>query len=225
MEIRFGDCALDDQSRQLRRKSEAVELSPKAYDLLQLLLEARPRALSKSEMLQRLWPDTFVVEANLSNLIAEVRTAIGDSAREPRFIRTVHGFGYAFSGVVESEPPAPRGDKRIARFWLVYGNSKIQLADGEHLIGRNPDSIVPIESRKVSRNHAVIRVAGEEATLVDLGSRNGTFLDGRQIAAPVKLEHRNRIQVGPVVLGFRDALLGSSTEMDIPIERRPPAGD
>jgi hypothetical protein len=214
MEIRFGDCTLDDSSRQLRRKGEAVELSPKAYELLQLLLEARPRALSKAEMLQRLWPDTFVVEANLSNLIAEVRTATGDSAREPRFIRTVH-----------NESAADPGAKGITRFWVAYGNSKIQLADGEHLIGRHPGSIVPIESRKVSRNHAVIRVAGEEATLVDLGSRNGTFVDGRQIAAPVRLKHRNRIQVGPVVLGFRDASLGSSTEMDIPIERRPPAGD
>lgn len=225
MEIRFGDCTLDGSSRQLRRKGAAVELSPKAYELLLLLLEARPRALAKAEMLQRLWPDTFVVEANLSNLIAEVRTATGDSAREPRFIRTVHGFGYAFSGAVENEPAAAPDPKGITRFWVAYGNSKIQLADGEHLIGRHPSSIVPIESRKVSRNHAVIRVAGEQATLVDLGSRNGTFVDGRQIAAPVRLKHRNRIQVGPVVLGFRDASLGSSTEMDIPIERRPPAGD
>jgi adenylate cyclase len=97
-------------------------------------------------------------------------------------------------------------------------------ADGSTL-SRHPASIVAIESRKVSRNHAVIRVAGDDATLVNLGSRNGTFVDGRRIASPVRLKHRNRIQVGPVVLGFRDASLGSSTELDIPIERRPPAGD
>src|SRR5262245_8500314 len=103
MEIRFGECTLDDLSRQLRRRSQAVELSAKADELLYLLIAARPRALSKSEMLAQLWPDTFVVEGNLSNLIAEVRTAIGDNAREPLFIRTVHGFGYAFSGVVEND--------------------------------------------------------------------------------------------------------------------------
>lgn len=225
MEIRFGECTLDDLSRQLCRQGEAVELSPKAYEVLQLLIAGRPRALSKAEMLAALWPDTFVVEANLSNLIAEVRTAIGDSAREPRFIRTVHGFGYAFSGVVENEPVATPGDGRNARFWVLHGNTKVQLGDGEHLIGRHPGSIVPIESRKVSRNHAVIRVTGDDATLVDLGSRNGTFVHGRRIASPVKLKHRDRIQVGPIVLAFRDTSLGSSTETDIVTLWRPPAGD
>src|SRR5262245_37050432 len=216
METRFGECTLDDLSRQLRRRNEAVELSPKAYELLQLLIAARPRALSKTEMLAQLWPDTFVVEGNLSNLIAEVRTAIGDSAREPRFIRTVHGFCYAFSGVVEDEPAAAPVETRNARCWVLHGNVTIQLADGEHLIGRHPTSIVSIESKKVSRRHAVIQVAGESATLVDLGSRNGTFVDGRRIASPVKLRHRNRIQVGPIEMVFRVASLGSTTETDIP---------
>jgi DNA-binding winged helix-turn-helix (wHTH) protein len=225
MEIRFGECTLDDLSRQLRRRSDAIELSPKAYDLLQLLIAARPRAVSKTEMLAQLWPDTFVVEGNLSNLIAEVRTAIGDNAREPRFIRTVHGFGYAFSGVVENDPVAAAPDTRNARCWVVHGNSLIQLADGENLVGRHPASIVSIDSKKVSRRHAVIHVAGEEATLVDLGSRNGTFVDGRKIVSPVKLRHRARIQVGPIELVFRVASLGSTTETEIATLSRPPAGD
>jgi DNA-binding winged helix-turn-helix (wHTH) protein len=60
------------------------------------MVEAAPRALSKSELLEHLWPGTFVVEANLPHLIAEIREALEDTSRSPRFVRTVHGFGYAF---------------------------------------------------------------------------------------------------------------------------------
>ena len=86
--------------------------------------------------------------------------------------------------------------------------------------------------RRIGTEHdldAVVRVGQpgelEEATLVDLGSRNGTFLDGRKIASPVKLRHRARIQVGSIELVFRVASLGSTTETDIATLSRPPAGD
>ena len=72
-------------------------MSPKAYELLKLLLEQRPKALSKAELHERLWPGTFVSEVNLAALVNEVRAALGERGRHGRFIRTVHGFGYAFA--------------------------------------------------------------------------------------------------------------------------------
>ena len=72
--------------------------SPKAFELLGTLVMDRPKVLSKEVLQQRLWPETFVAEANLSNLVAEIREALGDRARTPLFIRTAHGFGYAFCG-------------------------------------------------------------------------------------------------------------------------------
>ena len=87
---------LDTDTRELRRKALPIHLSPKAFQLLQLLVENRPKALSKASLQERLWPDTFVVEANLSNLVGEVRAALGDDAHRPHFVRTVHAFGYAF---------------------------------------------------------------------------------------------------------------------------------
>jgi DNA-binding winged helix-turn-helix (wHTH) protein len=77
--------------------------SPKAFQLLTVLTDARPRAISKDELQETLWPDTFVSEANLAGLINEVRTGIGDSARSARYIKTLHGFGDSFGGALQEK--------------------------------------------------------------------------------------------------------------------------
>lgn len=94
--VSFGSFVLDLDTRELRRGGEPVLLTPKAYQLLEVLVVNRPRALSKSALQERLWPDTFVLEKNLVNLVAEIREALGDDATKPRFVRTVPRFGYAF---------------------------------------------------------------------------------------------------------------------------------
>src|SRR5215813_341726 len=98
MRFQFGDCALDVDTRELSRAGNPVHIEPKAFRLLELLLASRPKALSKDELQDQLWPKTFVSERSLARLVEVVRDCIGDSAKEPRYIRTVHGFGYAFSG-------------------------------------------------------------------------------------------------------------------------------
>jgi len=101
MRFRFGDCVLNDQSREILRAGEPVRVTPKAFELLTFLLRERPRAVPKSELQDRLWPETFVAESNLPSLMKEVRTAVGEPAREGQHLRTVHGFGYAFCGTAE----------------------------------------------------------------------------------------------------------------------------
>lgn len=96
MTVHFDAFSLDEGTRELRRRGDVVHLSPKAFELLVLLVERRPKAVSKDELHRTLWPASFVVAANLGNLVAEVRAALGDDARRPRFIRTVYGFGFAF---------------------------------------------------------------------------------------------------------------------------------
>ena len=93
MEVRFAECAFDSERRQVFRAGQEVHLSRKAFDLLGILIASQPRVVSKSELLERLWPATFVVEGNLSNLVAEVRSALQDDAQNPRFVRTAHGLG------------------------------------------------------------------------------------------------------------------------------------
>src|SRR6185295_18943513 len=80
------------------RGGREIHLTTKAFDLLVTLVLDRPKVLSKAALQERLWPDTFGAEANLSNLVAEVREALGDPARTPLYIRTAHGVGYAFCG-------------------------------------------------------------------------------------------------------------------------------
>ena len=98
MSIRFGAFTLCRHSRQLMNNGREIHLTPKAFQLLVTLADDRPNVLSKAMLQQRLWPDTFVAEANLSNLVAEIRKALGDRGRAPQWVRTAHGFGYAFCG-------------------------------------------------------------------------------------------------------------------------------
>lgn len=112
MAVSFGDYAFDQERRQLLRLGEPVPLEAKAYELLGLLLSRRPNALSKAQIHAVLWPGTFVSESALARLVTQLRAACGDDAQNPRFIRTVYAFGYAFCGdarEVGDEPPAVRG--------------------------------------------------------------------------------------------------------------------
>ncbi|HWZ85941.1 MAG TPA: FHA domain-containing protein [Thermoanaerobaculia bacterium] len=197
MLIRIGECTFDAVRREVRRGTRAVHLSPRAFDLLALLIARRPRALSKDELLGALWPDTFVTEANLAGLVAEIRREAGEDAREPRFLRTVHGFGYAFS-----DGTAPAADEdAVCR--LVWGPREIPLAEGENLLGRDPAAAVSIDDATVSRHHARIVIDAGRARLEDLGSKNGTWLAERRIASSEALSDGDGIRVGPAALIFR----------------------
>jgi TolB-like protein/DNA-binding winged helix-turn-helix (wHTH) protein/Tfp pilus assembly protein PilF len=135
MQVSFGEFVLDFDSRELRRGPEPVRLSPKALQLLQILVNERPKALSKADLQDRLWPDTFVVEKNLANLISEIREALGEDRLEPRFIRTVPRYGYAFREAAtqadESKSAAqPFSLSRWRRLALALGTVALLAAGG-----------------------------------------------------------------------------------------------
>lgn len=202
MRVRFGECMLDSDTRQLSVRGKAVHLSPKAYQFLALLLESRPRALSKGEIHERLWGETFVSDGALASLLVEVRSAIGDSARESRFVRTVHRFGYAFSGSAKEIREAfPEGQKFVYR--LIWGTREVALSPGENLLGRDEDSIVWIDDPAVSRRHARIVIDEKGAVLEDLGSKNGTYLRGKKIKGRKKLADEDLVGIGPASMVFR----------------------
>ncbi len=114
MAVNFGDVTFDDARRMLHRGGEPLHVSPKAFQLLGILIGRRPTAVSKSDLQDELWPGTFVTEGNLPSLVAELRAALGDDARNPRFIRTVHGFGYSFEASVrEISPSEPTAEPII----------------------------------------------------------------------------------------------------------------
>jgi DNA-binding winged helix-turn-helix (wHTH) protein len=199
--MRFGECVLDTGTRELLRGGAAVHLSPKAFRLLEALLESRPQAVSRAALHERLWPQTFVHEANLPNLVAEVRTALGDEARRSRFVRTVHGYGYAFCGealVAQDAPPA----SGAFVYRLESPRESASFGDGEHLLGRGVGSAVRLRSRSVSRRHALVRAHAGQAVIEDLGSRNGTFVAGNRVTGSTRIAHGDEVRIGSVTLTF-----------------------
>ncbi len=204
MRVRFGDCLLDSETRQLSVRGERVHLQPKAFQFLELLLENRPKALSKDTIHEHLWPGTFVSDGTVTSLLAEVRDAIGDDAREARFIRTVHRFGYAFSGDAQeiSDKKSPAETVKSA-IWIVWGRQCIPIETGESVIGRDPGCAVFIDDKSVSRRHACVAVTAGGATLEDLDSKNGTFLDDTRVDVAIPLADGDRMRVGSVALTIR----------------------
>jgi DNA-binding winged helix-turn-helix (wHTH) protein len=212
----FGEFVLDDEARQLTRNGQAVHLTPKALELLEFLVQNRPRAVSKEQLHEKLWPSTHVTGANLPVLVHEVREALGDDPHEPHWLRTVARFGYAFCGDVTRDGAEGGEDCR----WdcrILWGGREILLRPGENILGRAHDAAVWIDDTSVSRRHAVVRVGEEGATLEDSQSRNGTFRRGQKVEGAVQLEDGDEFVLGGVLLTFRafprdgDAGSGRST--------------
>ena len=200
--FRFGEFTYDSGSRLLVLGETRRHLSPKAQQLLHLLLEARPRALSRQDLYDALWPSTFVCETNLASIVNEVRRALGDDARASQYIRTVHGFGYAFGGEVGSVVPV------AVHATLMCGETSYPLYKGENSVGRAPDSRVVLSDGTVSRRHAAITIHDGDNTVSirDLESKNGTYVDGEKIGRkPVLVTDRIQIGFGAAiaVLKFR----------------------
>jgi DNA-binding winged helix-turn-helix (wHTH) protein len=212
MRMSFGDCVLDLERRQLVRNDRDVHLTPKALDLLALLVAERPRAIAKTKIHERLWPGTFVTESNLTTLMTELRKALGDTPRAPRYVQTVHRFGYAFCGSATDLAERTLVSRRRGRhFSLEWADGQVALHEGENVIGREEDAAAWIESASVSRRHARILINDGKATLEDLGSKNGTFYRGQKITSPVVLANDESIAVGLVPLRFRISEAAPST--------------
>ena len=161
---------------------------------------------------QRLWPDTFVAEANLSNLVAEIREAIGDRGRVPQWVRTAHGFGYAFCGEAIALTSAPESAGDRPGCWLEWGRRRFPLLVGEHIIGRDPDVDIRLDASTVSRRHARLVVMAAGTVLEDFGSKNGTRLGSERVTSPVQLADGDDIHIGSLLVTFHVRVPQGSTE-------------
>jgi len=208
--VRFGSFLLDSGARQLFRAGTPVPLTPKAFQLLALLLSRRPNGVSKAEIHDHIWPRTFVSEGSIAGLVLELRKALRDDPTESRWLRTLRGFGYAFAnagrrgGAVE----AATGDVAHRLYW---GELRATLQAGDNVLGRGPEAGVFVEASSVSRSHAVINVDGASATLRDLGSKNGTSVGARDAREPQVLSDGDEIRLGSERLVYRTLRPSAST--------------
>ena len=197
MRVSFGDFVLDSGARELLRAAEPVHLTGKAFQLLVLLVAERPRVVTKKEIYDALWPDVFVQEANIKNLVAELRSALGT---DPEMIRTERGSGYAFTPETSDELALLQ-----PRFLLVVNGVAFALRDGRNVIGRDPMAHVKLDSAAASRSHAAVTITGDDAILQDLGSRNGTFLNGEKLEAARPLRAGDEIRIAGFAIRFQTA--------------------
>lgn len=193
MRVDFDRFTFDSQRRELLDAGHPVHLGPKAFRALEVLIEERPRAIGKQELIDRIWDDTVVDESNLAGLINELRTALADRARKSRFIRTVHGFGYAFCAAAPAESTA----------FVVFQRKPIQLHEGANVLGRDASADIQIDHETVSRKHAVITIDGSSATIEDLASKNGTFIDSVKLEGTTPLREGQSFVLGDASITFR----------------------
>jgi DNA-binding winged helix-turn-helix (wHTH) protein len=212
MRASFGEFVVDLESRDLLRRGQRLHLSGKAFQLLDVLLRNRPRALSKTELMESLWPGVYVLESNLAGLVAEIRKALGESGRGGA-IRTVQTFGYAFDAEVHEE-------QQPILCHLMWREGQAALVSGVFEIGRDPGLHVLIDATTVSWLHGRLRVAGSvtapEVLVEDLGSRNGTFVNGERVSGPTVLADGDELRLGSVIVRVR--LAGATRQRTDPFE-------
>ncbi len=216
--MRFAGCEIDLAARRLVRNGRPVHLSPKAFELLKLLLENRPRALSKAELVEHVWQGVFVSDSSLARAINEVRVGLG--AEHRNLLRTLYGYGYAFAADVDTDEGADRLRNTAPLCWLTDGTREFVLHDGDHVAGRGPAASIRLDSPKVSRHHARFSVRGASVTVEDLRSKNGTFVDGTRIELSVPLKRGDEVRIGPFALVLSVATPSISTETEVTLTPR-----
>ena len=190
----------------IERESEIVHLEPKVMDLLVFLAAHAGQVLPKTRLIDEVWQTEFIAESALTRAVGELRRALGESAREPRYLETITKRGYRLMATVEylGESPAVEPVETAGIFCAVMvGEQEVLLEAGDNVIGRDSTATVRIDSADVSRRHARIVVEGDGASIEDLGSKNGTSVWGRSITGPTRLRDGDRIGVCGVLLIFR----------------------
>jgi DNA-binding winged helix-turn-helix (wHTH) protein len=193
--FRVGDWLVEPDLNRLSRGGAAVQIEIRMMQVLTYLAERAGTVVSRRELFDVVWATEFVSDNALTHAVTEIRKALGDSVRTPTYIETVQRRGYRLIAPVRALDPGDRGSRQ-ALCWLISGSSTIPLHPGETIIGRDIDADIRIESPKVSRHHARITVEGNRAVLEDLGSTNGTSVNGSRLAAPHLLMHGDEIRIG-----------------------------
>jgi DNA-binding winged helix-turn-helix (wHTH) protein len=206
---RFKQLTYDSARRQLLDADcQPLHLTPKAFELLSLLIERAPAVVTKAEIHGRLWPGVFVSDATLVGLIKELRRVLEDREPSAPIIRTAHRIGYALCDVER----AAETRVTLAAHWIVDEHRRISLHQGENIVGRDPRSDVWVDLAGVSRRHARILIQDARAEIEDLGSKNGTSVGNTHVTAVYVLRDGDAIKVGPARLMYRFSESGASTE-------------
>jgi DNA-binding winged helix-turn-helix (wHTH) protein len=209
MAYRFGPFLYDPVSHGLLREGAEIPLTHKSRELLLLFLHNPGRLLAREEIVERLWPDVAVTDDALRFQLTELRKAFGGDG--DTFIRTIRREGYRWEAPIRGEAHRPtrsapsndEGRQPEARHRLVLESREVPRLEGENVIGRDPDAALWIDHPSVSRRHARVVIANGKVKLEDLGSKNGTLLNGKRIRGSRPLADGDQIQIGRQTMVFR----------------------
>jgi DNA-binding winged helix-turn-helix (wHTH) protein len=215
MILRVEGCEIDCDRRRILRNGAEQRLPRKAFDLLLVLLDSRPKVVTKDVLIKRVWADAFVADANLAILIGDVRAALGDDAKEPRMIKTHHRVGYSFAADV-TEVAAAFPDRGQPTFILESPRRRILLFEGAVTLGRDAGCDIVINDPSVSREHAVLMVTDGQLTVADRASKNGTRVDDQRIGDETAVSIGQRIRFGSIELLVRDPWTSGDTTVTVP---------
>src|ERR671912_658807 len=155
--VTFVRFRLDPPNERLWRGVEAIPLRPKAFAVLSHLVQRRGELVTKQQLLEAVWPDTFVGDAVLKDCIRQLREALSDDAASPRYIETAHRRGYRFIGNLTDESAsvsAPSGSSAVASLlgrsaelatmqrWLeraAAGEAYLPVLDGLSRLAQRPE--------------------------------------------------------------------------------------
>jgi Tol biopolymer transport system component/DNA-binding winged helix-turn-helix (wHTH) protein len=194
----FGPFRLDVDERLLMRDGRMTPLPPKVFDTLLVLVENSGRVVSKDELMQSLWPDTFVEESNLTQNISQLRRALGDGASDAQYIETIPKRGYRFVAGVQSLAVNGVSEEEVI---AVNGHAPApagEPADQSDGLEQTPPPAVEVTTEKPSLNRSVAVVTLMAFSLVVVvsalviasrrtGSNDGQARSAFQQATLVKL--------------------------------------
>jgi DNA-binding winged helix-turn-helix (wHTH) protein len=208
MRLAFGDCILDSAARQLWRAGVSVPLEPKMFELLEVLIQRRPAVVKNEDLDELLWPKVYVARTSLTRLVSELRAVLGDTPRDSRIIRTVYKTGYAFGADVKIDDAGTgtashAAGSALVLFSIVWNDRTVPLPDGDYTIGRGDECQVVVDAVTVSRCHAKISVRGATASIEDLGSTNGTSVNGTRITSVTSVSQRAELSLGTAKIMLR----------------------
>jgi len=211
----LGDWMVDPTLDRITRDDREVRLRPRAMDVLTVLALSSGKLVTKNELIDKVWRTEHVGDHALTQVIAELRAALGDDARNPSFIENIPRRGYRLVASVipiAESSVSPRG--ATMPFKLESDDGTHTLLQGSTVIGRTEDADICIDKTEVSRCHAMVTVQGTTAIIEDLGSKNGTFVNGHQVAGPTPLSNGDEIWIGRSVARMRFLIEGEPTKTE-----------
>ena len=213
--FRLGEWVVEPTLDRITLDGREVRLRPRAMDVLTVLALAAGKLVSKRELIDDVWRTEYVGDHALTQVVAELRAALGDDARNPSFIENIPRRGYRLVATV-----TPLADSSVASrgatvpFRLETNDGNRPLTQGSNVIGRTEDADIRLDRTEVSRCHAMITVQGTTAVIEDLGSKNGTFVNGCQITDPTPLVNGDEIWIGRSVARMRFLIEGEPTQTE-----------